>query len=87
MQMKNCRQRIGEKRRDGGGDDVAETKIEMRNKEKRTVIKCSSGVREGGYQISCKCVCVCVYLCCRLKQTQGSFVEACSSFYWPPQGG
>lgn len=26
------------------------------------------------------------YLCCRPVRTQGSLVEACSSFCWPPQG-
>lgn len=61
----HCAQASSRLKREGGGKE-----------RKRTRIKCSSGVREGVYQTSS----VCVYLCCRPKRTQGSSVEACSSF-------
>lgn len=45
------------------------------------------GQGRGLSEFLCVCVRVCVYLCCRLKRTRDSFVEACSSFCWPPQDG
>ncbi len=86
--MKNYRRRKLEKRdrRDGGDDEkereVEEEMVMWQNKGREEEQRKKGRDQGRGSPDS-----LCLYLCCRLKQTRGSSVEACSSFCLPPQGG